>query len=112
MRDYFELPSTPAGEDCAQVGTADYHDRATKECQAFIRQLKRTFGDPPAGVRLAVHANDHDFGTYYDIRLSFENTDPIQVDYACRVDDGISENWDDQARNELFVDKFPGGVQR
>jgi len=114
MRDHIMIGSTPAGEDCAQVGTADYHQIARRECRAFIGQIRREFGPEPDGARLFTKSNPHDFGTYYEVACEFEtdgadefdetNVEQIKpttaYEYALKCED-TSDRWDPQALVEL-----------
>ena len=52
-RDYIDIGSAPANEDCAQVGSPDYHETGRKECARFLDLIRRTLGDEPPNARLA-----------------------------------------------------------
>ena len=41
MREYLELRPTPRSEDCAQLGTNGFHERARREAAVYVRQLNR-----------------------------------------------------------------------
>jgi hypothetical protein len=99
--DELYLGATPFGEDCAQVGSADYADKARKECRAFINQLKRVFGEPPPGSEFQIKSNPHDFGTYYEVVIKFDEKDTKAVDYAFHVESHQPEEWDEEAKREL-----------
>lgn len=101
MRDWIDLGATPPGESCAQLGTPDYHDRARRECRAYIARLRRAMGPEPPGARLALKANPHDFGTYLSVVCHYETGDEQATDYAFRCEAEGPEAWDDQARAEL-----------
>ena len=101
MRDEISIGSTPASEDCAQVGSEGYYPQARRECRAFIGQLQRQFGPPPEGARLAVKSNAHDFGTYLDVVVRFDDDNPEAVEYAYRCEEHASDVWDAEAKAEL-----------
>lgn len=103
MRDCIHYASSPLAENCAQLGSPDYHERARKECNALIRQLRRVFGKEPPGARLAVKANAHDFGTYYDVVCYFEADDPAAEKYAFDIDANLPEEWDERAKLDLDI---------
>jgi hypothetical protein len=107
MRDYLSIGSVPAGEDCVQVGTKDYCERAKKECRAFAGQLLRRFGEPPTGVSFAVKGFPHDFGTYYEVVVYFDDKIKAAIEYAFRVENNMPEYWDETAKKELA--KAPAG---
>ena len=101
MNDFIDVGCAPACEDCAQVGSADYHQRARRECRAYINQLRRIFGPEPEGAHLSVRSNPHDFGTYLSVTCSYDETRAASVDYAFRCESKSPEEWDEQAREEL-----------
>jgi hypothetical protein len=102
MQDHLDIGSTPPDEDCAQVGSDDYHRLARRECHAYIVLLRRTLGDEPPGARLAVRSNPHDFGSYLSVVCYFDESQPASVDYAYRCESDGPQAWDDQARVELL----------
>lgn len=100
-RDYLELSPTPVGESCEQLGPDYSRTRAMAECRAFLRQLRRLFGDEPEGARLSVSSNPHDFGTYHEVRVSYDEDSREAIDYAFRLEGNLPESWDRQALEEL-----------
>lgn len=103
MREVIEIDGTPYEEDCAQVGNDDYKVRAMKECRAFTKQLVRTFGNPPEGVRIIMKTNPHDFGTYYSMAITFDEENEVGSEWAYNVDNNIPANWDAEALAELGI---------
>lgn len=95
------LGPVPYSEPCAQLGTPNYSDTAWRECQAFVQQLLRQFGEPPSGAKLRISRNPHDFGSYFDVEVRF-NPDSVEaVDWAFAVEDGLPARWDELAQQEL-----------
>jgi hypothetical protein len=95
MKTYLSLASAPIEEDCAQVGTPGYEDRAIQECARFIRQLRRKFGPEPEGAWLSVKWFDHDFGSYCEV-VCYYNTDILpSVEYAYTCEANLPATWDD-----------------
>ena len=101
MRDYVDIGSTPAEEDCAQVGTDDYAVRARRECGVFIHQLRRQFGKEPGTARLVIGRNPHDAGCYYEVRCTFEDSDEVGSAYAYKCESDAWTTWDERAKGEL-----------
>ena len=97
--EYISLGSTPCGEECAQVGSDNYHERMRKETKAYIRQLKRMFGEPPAGASIRTKGFPHDFGTYHEVCCIY--TDEEGAEYAYKLDSALPEFWDEEAKQEL-----------
>lgn len=50
MSQFIDVGSAPWNEECAQLGSDDYHDRAKRECRAYLNQLRRMFGEEPSGA--------------------------------------------------------------
>ena len=101
MKDDLYIGSAPAGEQCAQLGTDGYAERAWRECRALIGQLRRVFGPEPPGVRLYVRHNPHDFGTYLSVNAEFDPEDEVGIAYAFRLERELPESWDDEANAYL-----------
>lgn len=69
-----ELGPTPPAESCQQIGTDTYDPQAARaECQRYIRALEHHLGAPPQGARWTITRNAHDFGTYYEVALRFDD---------------------------------------
>lgn len=101
MYDELYLAPVPLSEHCAQVGEEDYLRKSTKECRAFVNQLNRQFGEPPAKAYFKVKKCPHDFGTYHDVVIHFDEDDEAATEYAYKVENELPENWDEQALTEL-----------
>lgn len=99
--DWINIGPTPPGEDCAMVDEPDYTERATRECRAYIGQLRRHYGTEPAGARLRVLWQPHDLGMYAEVVCDYDPSLPAAVEYAYRCEEGGPENWDPTAREEL-----------
>jgi len=101
MRDYLELDTTPIDEPCAQVGSEDYSKNARLECKALAAQLIRVFGEPPAGTSYTVRSNPHDFGTYLELAIRFDDEDEVGSNYAYEVEGNLPQVWDAEAKSFL-----------
>ena len=91
---YLSLAPTPVEEDCAQVGTPNYHTKARAECQRFITLLRTKFGLEPEGARFAIKSFPHDFGNYLEVVCFFDETLPESVEYAYRCEADLPATWD------------------
>jgi hypothetical protein len=94
MRNYIELGSCPYGEDCAQVGSDNYRERALKECARYISLLIEEFGPPPEGCDLRTKCFPHDFGNYYEVVCYYDDKLEESVDYAFGCESGGPEFWE------------------
>jgi hypothetical protein len=103
MSDRLEIGATPYGENCAQVGSDDYHERAKKECAAYRNQLIRMFGEPPDGARIVITSNPHDYGTYYEVAVRYDSNVPAAIKYAFLLEANTPKFWDSGACLELGI---------
>lgn len=106
MRDWLEIGASPADEDCAQIGSDDYPEKSRLECRVFANQLRRVFGDPPSGAEIGVKAFRHDFGTYREVVVFFDDAKSEEeenpgFEYAINVENNTPEKWDILALKEL-----------
>lgn len=110
MKQKLELGSAPYDEDeVAQVGTPGYEELAARECRAFINQLWRmlhaNFGlnrdNNTYLFTLIRTSHNHEFGTYYEVGIKYEENDKHAVEIALWLEDNLPTNWDVQAREEL-----------
>jgi hypothetical protein len=99
--DYLTIGSSPAEEECAQVGKEGYGEKAQKECRAFINQLVRQFGEPPYGARFSVKNFPHDFGTYKEVCVIYDENSEEAIAFAFKVEAESPANWDEEAKKEL-----------
>lgn len=99
--DYVNVGSTPADEECAQVGDTDYGTRSRKECAAYIKQLRRQFGPEPNGAMLSAKTFAHDFGSYREVVCYYNDRIDGAINYAFNIENGAPAEWDREAREEL-----------
>ncbi len=93
MRDYINIGSVPLDEPCVQVGVDKYRYKATKECERFIKDLKKLFGNPPPKAELAIKEFPHDFGTYLDVVCYYDDEDEESTVYCHLVEADTPERW-------------------
>ena len=100
MMAYLELGPVPAEEEVAQVGADDYGVQSFKECKAYKSQLHRVFGGV---VRFSIKKFDHDFGSYKEVVVLYDESDEAEVHRAFDIKNNCPSRWDDQARRELGI---------
>ncbi len=99
-----EIGSTPYDENCAQVGTANYHERANKELTAYSNQLNRIFSDAASkGIVFKEKWFDHDFGSYGEICMHWNTDNEVADVYAYEIERSLPSNWDEEAKKELGI---------
>lgn len=94
MVDYMEIGSTPAEEPCAQVDSDDYSEKALEECRRWKAQLLKKFGEPPAGCFLKTKWFNHDFGSYCEVVVGFDDEIPGSLDWALNVEGHLPGSWE------------------
>jgi hypothetical protein len=93
---------TPIEEPCAQVGQDDYARQAKLGCKALIGMFERLYPCPEgAQAYLYTKSNSHDFGTYYEVEVKFDEEDPAACDWAYLLEAILPERWDAQALDFL-----------
>ena len=109
MRDYLTISSVPYDEPCTQVGHEDYNRFSQLETKAFLNQcrrvLKEQFGDKLV-VSCSVKSFLHDFGTYKEVVVYYDDSSQTQIEQAFWLEDNAPENWDEEAKEELGQDYF------
>ena len=110
-----DIGPTPSGEDCVQVGSDQYRELNPMEIKAFANQCTRMFPNIPPGARYVRTSNPHDFGTYHELGIKYQEDDEAAMSYAFNVENNAPEYWDDQAKSELspqgYFDKLGGVIQ-
>lgn len=88
----------PPGEDCVQVGAANYEAEAKRECNQYILLLREALGNEPAGAQLAVKRFSHDMGGYYEVVCYYDEDNETAVEYAFKCEGDGPENWNDTVK--------------
>ena len=95
MRDYLTFGSSPVEEDCVQVGAPDYYEKYRDECNRYRQLLLNRFGNPPGSAKLIIKAFEHDFGTYYEVCIAFNDENEEETNYAYMLENNIPARWED-----------------
>jgi hypothetical protein len=96
MRDFINIGSTPADEDCLQVGKPECISiNQKKECQAFIEAIRKKLGQEPAGAQLTVKGFDHEFGRYFEVVCYYDDTLPESEAYAYKCESDAPQTWNE-----------------
>ena len=101
--DELSLGPTPAGEPCAQLGSANYEKLSRIELRAYANQINRLFPNMPYGVQLKKQRNIHDFGTYYELAIKYLEDNEDAINFAINVENNTPEYWDEEAKIELGI---------
>jgi hypothetical protein len=104
MKEYMEIGPTPYDESCAQVGSADYMNKASKELDAYLNQLNRIFSDAQSkGIMFKEKWFNHDFGSYGEICMYWNTDNEVADVYAYEIERSLPSNWDEEAKKELGI---------
>jgi hypothetical protein len=101
MKNYDTIGSTPAEEDCVQVGSSDYEQRARRECNAFKNQILRIFGTPPGSASISIRSFPHDFGSYLEVVCNYDDESEEESEYNLKCINETPTKWDEIALAEL-----------
>lgn len=93
MRDFMTLGPSPCGEDCVQLGTEDYPEKSRAECKRYKKLLEEKF--PLNGIYFGIKSFDHDFGTYREVVVYYDDNDEESADNALTVENNLPETWED-----------------
>ena len=98
MRDFLSIGPVPFDEDCAQVGSPDYHLRARPECKRFIAQILRHYPDDQHSGYLSIKHFPHEHGTYVEVCAVFDDEDEASINWAFSIeadDKGVLSRWEE-----------------
>ena len=103
--DYLTLGSTPSSEPYQQLVDCYNHIVATKEARIFKQQLIRQFSDGLDGRRayFTIKHFSHDFGTYCEVVIIYDNNDEEAINFAFNVKANIPEYWDGISKQQLSI---------
>ena len=93
--EWLELGPVPYDETALQVGEADGLEIRAQAC-IYQRQLERLY----PGARFRVKAYDHDFGTYYEVCVGFDQDSETQTTQAFKIEANLPQFWDTIAEKE------------
>lgn len=109
MLESLELCSVPLDEECQQVGMPTFsRQKETLELQACKAQIERENKQlfDTRNIRLSVKSNPHDFGTYRELVLKFNDEDEDACDAAYRIEACLPEKWDEESIKFLTENKY------
>jgi hypothetical protein len=98
MRDTLEIGSTPHNEVCVPVSeTVDYIPAMRAECERFKKLLEQAY--PPVGdAYLFIKSNSHEFGTYLEVAVRFEDDIKEEREYAFMLESKAPGTWEELER--------------
>jgi hypothetical protein len=96
--DYMEIGTTPYDEDCVQVeSTGAYLQPMRRECDRYKTLLEEIFPIPQdVNAYFSIKSCPHDFGTYYECIIKYDETDEKSSEFALFVEGNLPRTWKDQ----------------
>ena len=96
MLNWESLGPTPAGESCVGIGDDDYAHKAGSEIRKYRELMKMKFPDTGKyGCEFRRKSFRHDFGTYYELVITFDDSRTESSEYAYFVEGKLPEYWTD-----------------
>ncbi|NTV70053.1 MAG: hypothetical protein HGA71_07915 [Azonexaceae bacterium] len=93
----------PTDESAAQVGRPDYDEQSLRQCQVFKQMLERLHPVPTdCSAALVIKSFPHDFGSYREVCVRYDDSDPVATDYAYGLENNTPVQWDAAARYQLI----------
>ena len=98
MKNFEVVGSSPIGVDCVQVSReGGYLPAMLKECNRYKALLEKLF-QPAHGCRFAVKTFPHDFGTYAEVVVHYDDANEVAEAFALNVIDNQPETWEAEAQ--------------
>lgn len=109
QKEWMELGTTPANEDCVQVSKEDYLPAMTKECERYKEMLINRY-PVPAGVNayFGIKTFPHDFGSYKEVCIIYDAGDERSANFALFVEGSLPQEWDDTGVMVCPEDRLTG----
>jgi hypothetical protein len=94
-KDFISIGCTPASEDCVQVSNTEYYmDKMLAQCNRYKEMLQAKFADCNK-VTIAVKTFPHDFGSYAEVVVKYDNEDIDALSQAIHIENNSPMYWTD-----------------
>ena len=110
MIDYVYLGPVPSDEEPVQIDRDGANAlEARHEAQRFAAMLRKVFPDyEHHRCAFVTKSQSHDFGTYYEVAVKFDDKDAAACDYALFVESNTPLTWQDTAIKEYHPEESEG----
>lgn len=93
--DYLYIGSAPCDEACAQIGITEASGHYNRlECRAYIDALRIVYGNEPQGAFFTLKSEHHDYGSYCEVVIKYDENNDEACEYAFKVESGLA-TWDE-----------------
>lgn len=96
-RQSLSLGNVPIDEPCLQVGDVPL-SALLAEVKCYLDYLERHF--QPKHTTLGIKKESHDFGTYYDVVVYYDEFDEVAEAEALEMENSPL-NWDEKSKAEI-----------
>ena len=94
--DYLELGPSPFDEECVQVTQdKDYIGDMKAEIKRYADLLEKRFINLPEKTYFKAKRFEHEFGTYYEMVVNYDNNDELSSNAAFFIESNLPATWDD-----------------
>lgn len=107
-KDYLTIGPCPPDESCEGAGGDVAKMR--RECNVYRNLLRRVCGREPEGASIVVKSFPHDFGTYMEVCVLYDEDNIEALDYALKLESEGPLKWDDEALDELNPDRLTESI--
>ena len=83
----------------------DHYKKNELEREFVLRRVKELFGEPPEGSFLKWQANEHDFGTYYDLAVFWPKfmDELLELKISRWIDKVESHDWEEEEKQLVIL---------
>jgi hypothetical protein len=102
MKDYLNIDPVPMDEPCTQIDEGIQPQ--IEEAKRMVHLLRKRFPNCNK-INYQITRNPHDFGTYIDIRILFDEDDEVSESQAFFVEANLPFKWTDEEILEWIPDE-------
>lgn len=96
MKEYVELGPVPCDEEASQTNAENFTEENIKECRRYKELLESKFPEyPDAGCYFSIKSNPHEFGTYREVAINFDDKNETAGVFASEVENNLPKEWSD-----------------
>src|SRR5215471_12476555 len=97
MKEFLYIGACPYNVVPVKLGSENYHVKARRQCELFLEQVRRVYGDEVGEARLVVESFRRGSTDYLELICYYEINEPLGRQYASDVEADVKhglEEWD------------------
>lgn len=98
MMEYLYLGPTPYEEDAIQLTPTCDTIAMRKQVRDYVTMLEQRFPDAPEEAYFSIKSEYHDYGTYYEAIVKYNEDNEDAVKYAFCVESNLPARWNDKEK--------------